>query len=745
MPRSPAVDPGAASADLAHGSPLAALRAHTALLRAARPAAAALERLRSVVDSGDRLGRALAIRPLAQLAGAAFDSTLHAFARGDDRLLREQALWAFAGRPATASSLEVVLDAIADGGHAATIAQLTIERWAASDRAIVLAVAATLERHTDVAARVRLVETTTVAHHPGIPPFLARLLGSADEPESVRAAAARGLATRATPALLAQLGATGDDGGPELRFACARALLAIGTTRARDAAASLATSATGSSEPFDRLLDAFVRGRSTPPSSGRRGLRIAQIFLQGRLDGELSSAGAGDGGGISTLLVQLGRALGSEPEVGRVVTIARALAEPETGWAHTALSEVQSPGVSIERVPFGPAGYLPAPAMWEHRLELERALEGAISELGGVDVAHVRFADAAAFAAARVCARRGIPVAFTAAPDPHAVIQGAEQRGELTREAFAEAELREHYTLRAQLVGDLLGQADAVVVLPRPRARAALRELIGMPFERLEQDRVHTIPEGISLRTIDRAGSELARAGRDGALPAVANALLDAVAALPRHRHGLPLLVSVGRFHRVKGLALLLEAWACDDELYGSVNLVLVGGGLEQPTPEESIVLRQLDDVRKRLPRAGDGLVLLGHRPNHEVATVLRIARSGLGSLVSPHGVYACTSQKEEFGVALLEAMATGLSVVAPDAGGPATYVREGLTGSLADTSSVADVRSALRRAMLARDDESRARRTANVVRSRYTIEAMSASLAGVYAGVVREPAQVAA
>ena len=221
--------------------------------------------------------------------------------------------------------------------------------------------------------------------------------------------------------------------------------------------------------------------------------------------------------------------------------------------------------------------------------------------------------------------------------------------------------------------------------------------------------------------------------------------MLDSVFALSQRRHGLPLLVSVGRLHRVKGLPLLLEAWAGDDDLHRSLNLVIVGGGLEQPTPEENIVLGQLEDVCARIPRARDGLVLLGHRANREVATVLRIARAGLGSLIAPHGIYACTSQKDEFGVALLEAMATGLSVVAPNAGGPATYVQEGLTGSLAETSSIEDVRAAMRRAAAARADEPRARRTSNLVRSRYTIEAMAASLATVYTDVVREPAQVAA
>ena len=743
MPILEATDARAAYDALANGAPLAALQAHATLIQAPR-GAADLDGLVSLVASGDRLARGLAIRPLARFAGSDFDRTLSALIRDDDPLLREQGLWALADRPATPAGIAAAIGAIAEGGHAAVLAQLTIERWATSDPAILSAVPAALAHHAEDGARVRLVETATVADHPGLAPLLTRLLRSDDEPEVLRAAAARGLAAWPAPMLLDDLWRAGADGGPEVRFACARALLAIRTARAGEAAAVLATAASSSNEPFDRLLAALVRGRSRS-LPGRPGLRIAQIFMQGRLDGGLQSAGAGDGGGISTLLVHLGRALGSEPEIASVVTIARALAEPETGWGHTRLSEPQSPGVSIERVPFGPAGYLPAAAMWGHRLELERALETAVSELGGIDVAHLRFADAGAFAAARVCRRLGIPVAFTAAPDPHGVIDAAERRGELTRESFPAAELTEHYLLRAQLVSDLLGQAEAVVVLPRPRARAALRELIGTPFTSVEDDRVHTIAEGISLTEIDRASSELAEAGRDGALPPVANVLLDSVVALPRQRHGLLLLVSVGRLHRVKGLPLLLEAWAGDDDLHRSLNLVIVGGGLEQPTPDETVVLGQLEDVCGRIPRARQGLVLLGHRANREVATVLRIARAGLGSLVAPHGVYACTSQKEEFGVALLEAMATGLSVVAPNAGGPATYVHEGLTGSLADTSSIEDVRAALRRAAAARADEPRARRTSNLVRSRYTIEAMAASLAIIYTDVVREPAQVAA
>ncbi|MEO5632650.1 MAG: hypothetical protein ABIV41_13160, partial [Gaiella sp.] len=481
---------------LANGSPLAALQAHSTLLSDPEDASDVVF-LQSLVHSGDRLASALAIRPLARLAGEGFDFALHAFARSDDPLLREQAVWALADRPPTSAGIEAIVGAIVDGGHAATLAQLTVEKWGAFDPAVVATIAAAVDHDVANDARVRLVETATVADHAGLSSILTRLLRSTGETDAVRAAAARGLAARPLPALLDDLWRAGADGGPELRFACARALLAIRAARATEAAAALATGSMNSREPFDRLLGALVRGRSSRPSRTEPGIHVAQIFMQGRLDGELTNAGAGDGGGISTLLVHLGRALGAEPEIARVVTLTRTLAEPETGWRHTRLSEVESPGVSIERVPFGPTGPLPATAMWEHRLELERGLESALMELGGVDIAHLRFADAGSFAAARVCKRLGIPIAFTAAPDPHAVIRSAEQRGEMTRETFPAAELTEHYLLRAQLVADLLGQADAVVVLPRPRALAALTDLIGTPFTRTENARVHTVAEGI--------------------------------------------------------------------------------------------------------------------------------------------------------------------------------------------------------------------------------------------------------
>ena len=193
-------------------------------------------------------------------------------------------------------------------------------------------------------------------------------------------------------------------------------------------------------------------------------------------------------------------------------------------------------------------------------------------------------------------------------------------------------------------------------------------------------------------------------------------------------------MISVGRLHRVKGFAALLEAWAGDPALRDAANLVIVGGDLAHPSAEESSVLDALHAVRRRHAGAGDGLLLLGHRPHAEVLRLMAAARHGVPGAVAPGGVYACASEKEEFGLALLEAMGTGLSVVGPATGGPPTFITDGVTGTLADTGSVAGVRAGLRRALALRLSDERAERATATVRERFTVEAMAAGLVELYA-----------
>jgi glycosyltransferase involved in cell wall biosynthesis len=180
----------------------------------------------------------------------------------------------------------------------------------------------------------------------------------------------------------------------------------------------------------------------------------------------------------------------------------------------------------------------------------------------------------------------------------------------------------------------------------------------------------------------------------------------------------------------------VVEAWATDPDLRRRCNLVIVGGDLDNPSTTESEQIALIHDVVDRQPGAADGLVLAGHRPNDVVARWLAATHLGTGGRVGPAGVYVCGSLKEEFGIALLEALAAGLVVVAPAEGGPPTYVEPGITGVLIDTRSPREVASGIAAALDMAQRDSAGDRARAIIRDRFTIDTMAASLAGVYRSV---------
>jgi glycosyltransferase involved in cell wall biosynthesis len=200
-------------------------------------------------------------------------------------------------------------------------------------------------------------------------------------------------------------------------------------------------------------------------------------------------------------------------------------------------------------------------------------------------------------------------------------------------------------------------------------------------------------------------------------------------------RRGLPLIVTVGRLSAVKGMDRVAAAWASDDTIRSRFNLIVVGGNLADPTPEEEAVLAAVRDS------AGDqeGLLMLGARTHREVALILAAVASGTGGNIGSRGVYVSGSEKEEFGLAIVEALAAGLPVVAPQVGGPATYVVHEFTGFLADTRSVASIQDGIRWAFDARLSDIRADSARRLVESDYSLSAMADNLVDLYASVWAE------
>ncbi|MCS5722187.1 glycosyltransferase [Herbiconiux sp. CPCC 203407] len=719
------------------------------------PGLRTLRLLTGAVHGDDQVVAIAGVHALGQVVDDDADRVLTGLLSEEQGFLREHAAWVLGARIPHVDAIGRLIGMVVGGGFGGMIAQRSLEQWAvtAPEHVAVGLEGALLGVH-EPAARYRLVETLGLIRGSGPTRRLLAAAGDTGEGSLVRTAAVAALGQR-----------RGDDRVAELLDGLAR-----GEEQLSDVA-QLA------------LIDLSGGAIRTPRTDGP--LTVAQLFLHADIDAHLSAAGSGDNGGVATLLVRLGDALveggrGGNPVdahadgfsasagIGRVITLSRG-SVPDAIASVADIAGTTS-GHHYGRIPLLTPTASSATA-WPQRVAARRGIRRMLRAAGGVDVLHLRMAEVGSLAASDVARELDLPVVFTVAPDPHAVIQSMDAAGSLTRESFGAVDEVEHYWFRARLVQRLASNANRTVLFPRPELRRDMRELLGIDID-AHPERHSVVPEGIDLQVVDRAVAEAtAGDGHGHALGPELAELHALVGTIPPERRGLPLLVSVGRFHRVKGMAAIVAAWQRGSAA-DRANLLLVGGDLEHPSADEREQIDAIDRVVPADDRAARGLLMPGHRPNDTVARWVAAARTGLPGANAASGVYVCGSVKEEFGIALLEAMATGLLVVAPDGGGPATYVEDGVTGFLTRTWDPSALTETIDRALDAADAEvdpvsegtpttgsgaaptpraftaagaARAARSRAVVERDFTIQAMATALREVYGEVRRESVDAAA
>lgn len=162
----------------------------------------------------------------------------------------------------------------------------------------------------------------------------------------------------------------------------------------------------------------------------------------------------------------------------------------------------------------------------------------------------------------------------------------------------------------------------------------------------------------------------------------------DAAIREVRARHGIaetaPVIGAVTRFHAVKGMRYLIEAFAAVAARHPDARLVLVGQGPEEPL------------LRSRAAELGlaDTVVFAGYQ---------RDVAGYLGSFT----LTAVPSLEEGFGLAALESLAVGVPVVASRLGGLVDVVTDGVTGLLVAPADADALAAALLRML---EDPARAR-----------------------------------
>jgi len=138
-------------------------------------------------------------------------------------------------------------------------------------------------------------------------------------------------------------------------------------------------------------------------------------------------------------------------------------------------------------------------------------------------------------------------------------------------------------------------------------------------------------------------------------------------------------LVYVGRLMKGKGVHVLLEAFARVLRTRADATLVLVGDGPERPRLE----------ARSGELGITDRVCFLGARPQHE-----------LPALYSAASIAVVPSLAEGFGLAAVEAMGCGCTVIASDLPALRTLVKAGETGMLVPPDDAPGLALAIERAL---------------------------------------------
>jgi len=139
--------------------------------------------------------------------------------------------------------------------------------------------------------------------------------------------------------------------------------------------------------------------------------------------------------------------------------------------------------------------------------------------------------------------------------------------------------------------------------------------------------------------------------------------------ALPE---AVPLVLFVGRLQPLKGLDTLLRAVHPVRQQYPTLQVLIVGGGLDAGDPHEAAELERLRMLAARLDLTPH-LAFIKAQPQETLVQYYAAA-----------DVFVLPSHYESFGMVALEAMACGTPVVASQVGGLASTVVHERTGLLA-------------------------------------------------------------
>lgn len=383
------------------------------------------------------------------------------------------------------------------------------------------------------------------------------------------------------------------------------------------------------------------------------------VIVQSMFYGDFEDSGKGNNGGLAVLLKTLGDQMSKDERVSSILTIStrEILDRPFLSYYRDKHVFVRLP-IYIDKTK-------PDPFI-KRELAIKRYISNFLINTGiDPDVFHIRYLDNASKAMANLSKERGKKFVFTLAPDPHRNM--FDEKGDLKNYSFSELMER----LNKIKIGDeLIYKSDGIIGIGNKEVREELEIYFPQFKEETIKKKVKMIGEGIQSNIIYEDDIELSKFARENGID-------------PSFFEK-PIILNVGRLARQKGQVELLRAWT-GSKLSKTHNLLIIGGDVENPNREEKKVIRFFESHIKANPEIKDRFFHKSALANESIKLLERTIMKR--EFDYPH-LYICSSIKEEFGIAILEAMSQGFLVLGPKKGGVKSYIENGQNGFLIDTTN---------------------------------------------------------
>ncbi len=382
-----------------------------------------------------------------------------------------------------------------------------------------------------------------------------------------------------------------------------------------------------------------------------------------------------DFGGQLVYVKELAKAMDSLGVQADIIT--RQIIDPNWPEFSEFIDGYPDSNVRIIRIPFGGEKFLRKEELWKHLREYVEGIIKFYEKDGFPNFVTTHYGDGG-ISGAIFKQKTKIPYSFTA----HSL--GAWKLEKLLKNGRSREELDRIFKFTTRLTAENLAiKYASFIVVSTNQERY---EQYSHPAYEVDiyDDRFVVIPPGINEKIFNKDG----RIDEDMVLY-----LKELESKLPISRQKLPYIIMSSRLDRKKNHIAVVKAFMENKQLQEEANLLIVTRGIsdvckyiEEHNNDEAEILKE---IKNTLGSDGKSKVLFANISGQsKLASLYRyLAQRG--------SVFVLPALYEPFGLAVIEAMACGLKVVATKNGGPSEFLADG-SGVLIDPEDISDIQNKL-------------------------------------------------